>query len=127
MKKNIAMNPTEQDILKSMFSHLPEEVLPSTFQQKMMQQIRQEAIRIAKRNKFLRLLALFAASMVTIGLAVASLIYLGIPQIMTEKPQITIEFPQFTFPPYYLYFGFLVLILLVADHFFRQFYDRKRA
>ena len=112
------MNPIEQDILKSLFNQVPEEVLPPTFQSEMMQKIRKEAIRIAKRNKCIQLLALIAATIVTICLAVASLIYLGITQII-------IEIPQFSFPPYYLYFGFLVLILLVADHLFMQYYDKK--
>ena len=112
------MNPTKQDVLKSMFSHVPEEVLPPTFHAEMMQRIRKEALRISKRNKLLRLLALIAASAATIGLAAASLIYLGIPHI-------EIEIPQISFPPYYLYFGAIVLILLVADHLFRQFYDKK--
>ena len=117
-KKYLTMNPIEQDILKSLFNQVPEEVLPPTFQSEMMQKIRKEAIRIAKRNKCIQLLALIAATIVTVCLAVASLIYLGIPQTI-------IEIPQFSFPPYYLYFGFLVLILLVADHLFRQFYYKR--
>ena len=120
------MNPTEQDILKSLFGQLPEEVLSPTFQSAMMQRIKKEAILIAKRNKLLRLLALMAASMVTVGLTVGALIYLGIPQILIEMPPITVEFPRVTFPPYYLYFGFLVLLLLFADHLFRRLYYRRR-
>ena len=112
------MNPTEHDILKTIFSHLPEETLPSTFQAETMQRIRKEAIRVEKRDKFLRLLALIAASIATIGLAVAALIYLHIPQNM-------IEFPRVSFPSYYLYFGILVLILLFADHLFRKFYCHR--
>ena len=112
------MNPTDHDLLKSMFSHLPEETLPSTFQSETMQRIRKEAIRVEKRHQFLRILALIAASTVTIGLAVAALIYLHIPQNM-------IEFPRISFPSSYLYFGSLVLILLFADHLFRQYYDKK--
>lgn len=112
------MNQTEEDILKALFSQLPEEELPPTFQSETMQRIRQEAVRIAKRNNRLQLLALISATMITIGLAVASLIYLGIPQIR-------IEIPQISFPSYYLYFGILVLILLVADLLFRQHYYKN--
>ena len=118
-KKYMTMNPTEQDILKAMFRQMPEEALPPTFQSEMMQRIRVEAIRMAKRNKLLRLLALIAASMVIIGLAVGALIYVGIPQT-------GIEIPHISFPPYYLYFGFLVLVLLFADHLFRQLYYKRR-
>jgi hypothetical protein len=49
---------------------------------------------------------------------VASLIYLGIPQIKIEIPHVSI-------PSYYLYFGILVLILLFADHLLRQVYYKK--
>jgi len=111
-------NQNEQDILKSIFRQMPEETLPPAFQAEMMQRIRKEAIRIAKRNQWLRFLALIAATMFTIGLAVAALIYLGIPQI-------TAGFPRITIPPHYIYFGALVLILLFADHLFRQRYDKK--
>ena len=113
------MNQTEQDILKSIFSQLPEEVLPPSFQPEMMQRIRQEALRISKRNNRLRILALIAATGITIGLAVAALVYLGMPPIQTEFPQISI-------PPYYLSFGFLVLLLLIADHLLRQLYYKRR-
>ena len=112
------MSQKEQDILKSMFSHVSEEMLPPTFQSETMQRIRKEAIRVEKRNKRLQLLALIAATIITICLAIAALIYLHIPQSMLEIPRIS-------FPLYYLYFGFLVLILLVVDHLFRQFYYKR--
>ena len=114
------MNQNEQDILTTIFNRLPDEMLPSTFRSEMMQRIRKEAIRIAKRNQRLRFLALTVASMFTIGLAVAALVYLDIPQIIAEFPRVSI-------PPYYIYFGLLVLVLLFADHLFRHLYYKKRA
>jgi hypothetical protein len=112
------MNQTEQDILKLMFKQIPEEALPPTFQSDMMVRIRQEAIHISVRNKRLRMTALIAASVATIGLAIAALIYVGIPQFQ-------IVFPSITLPSYYLYFGFLVTVLLLADYLLRQSYDRR--
>jgi len=108
----------KQDIFKTMFGNKPEDRLPSTFNAEMMRQIRKEAFRISQRNKAIRLLALIISSILTIGLAVAVWIYL-------ELPPIRIEFPQVSIPSYYLYFGFLVLILLFADHLARQVYYKK--
>jgi len=118
-------NQTERDLLKSMFSHVPEEEMPPNFQSDMMQKIRKESIRITKRNKALQLLGLISCSIVTIGLAVAALIYLEIPFGMSEIPSIAIKITPVDFPPYYLHFGFLVLILLVGDHLFRRYYYNK--
>jgi len=112
------MNQNEQDILKSIFIRLPDEPLPPTFQSEMMLRIKKEAVRIAKRNQRLRVLALIAATTFTIGLAVASLVYMGLPEIM-------IEFSVVMIPPYYIYFGLLVLVLLFTDHWLQQRYYKR--
>ena len=112
------MNPNEQDLLKSIFSRLPDERLPLNFHPEMMQQIRKEAARIAKRNERLYILALIAGVLFTVGLAVAALLYVGIPTI-------TIEFPRVSIPPSYIYFGLLVLVLLCMDLLLRQRYYKK--
>jgi len=109
----------DHDLLRSIFSRMPEETLPSGFQTEMMQRIKKEAARIAKRNERFRVLALIAASLFTIGLAVAALIYMGIPPITTEFPGISI-------PPNYIYFGMLVLFLLCSDHLLRRLYYKRR-
>lgn len=114
------MNQDEQDILKSIFSRLPDDTLPPGFQSEMMQQIKKEATRIAKRNQWLSALALIVATMITIGLAVAALVYMGIPPITTELPSLTI-------PSYYIYFGLLVLLLLFTDSILRQIYYKKHS
>ena len=108
----------KKDILKTMLDNKPEEKLPLTFNAEMMQQIRKEAIRISHRNKIMRLLALISSSIITVGLAVAVWIYLDLPPIR-------IEFPQVSIPSYYLYFGFLVLLLLYADLLARQIYVKR--
>ena len=110
----------KQDILMSIFSRMPDEPLPSSFQSDMMQQIRKEAVRIAKRNERLRVLALVAATMFTIGITVACFVYVGIPPIATEFPNVSI-------PPSYIYFGLLVLVLLFTDLLLRQRYYKRRA
>ena len=112
--------PASQDILKSIFSRLPDERLPLNFQQEMMQQIRKEAVRITKRNERLYMLALIAGALFTAGLAVAALLYVGIPQL-------TIGFPHVSIPSSYIYFGLLVLILLSMDLLLRQRYYKRHA
>ena len=123
------MNQTEQDILKLMFEQMPEEVLPPTFQSEMMLRIRAEAVRIVKRNNRLRILALIAASITIIGLSVAALIYLGVSPTTVlanmDFPSIKLDFPAIPFLSYYLYFGLLVLILLLADLWLRQAYYKR--
>jgi uncharacterized membrane protein len=84
----------------------------------MMQRIRKEAVRIAKRDERLRVLALIAATLFMIGLAVAALVYVGIPSVM-------IEFPGISIPPTYIYFGLIVLFLLFSDHLLRQRYYKR--
>ncbi|MDR0795933.1 MAG: hypothetical protein LBE79_07795 [Tannerella sp.] len=114
------MNPNDQDILKTLFSQLPKETLPPDFRSIMMQRIMNEAASIAKRNQLLHIFALIVATLFTIGLAIAALVYVGIPQI-------NITFPHVSIPTPYLLFGLLVVMLLFADHFFRQFYYKKHA
>ena len=112
------MNQNEQDLLKPIFSRLPDDMLPPAFGPEMMQRIRQEAIRIDRRNQRLRVLALMAVSIFTIGLAVATLIYLDIPRFI-------IQFPHVSIPPVYIYFGLLVLVLLFADYLLRHRYCKR--
>jgi len=112
-----------------MFEQMPEEVLPPTFQSEMMLRIRAEAVRIVKRNNRLRILALIAASITIIGLSVAALIYLGVSPTTVlanmDFPSIKLDFPAIPFLSYYLYFGLLVLILLLADLWLRQAYYKR--
>ena len=112
------MNQNEHDILESIFSRLPDEKLPPTFQSEMMLQIRKETVRISKRNEWLCVFALIAGTLFTVGLTVAALVYMGITQLTTELARISI-------PPTYIYFGLLVLILLIMDHLVRQRYYKK--
>ena len=112
------MNQNEQDILKSIFSRMPDEQLPSTFQSEMMQRVRKETVRLAKRNERYHVLALIAGSLIMIGLAVTALIYM-------DMPQLTTGFPRISIPSSYIYFGLLVLVLLCSDHLIRQYYYKR--
>jgi hypothetical protein len=111
-------NGTKYDLLETLFSRMPEEALPGNFQAEMMQRIRKEAVRIRKRNQLLNLSALIAASLAIIGLAVAALIRIGIPQYH-------FDFQSITIPPFYLCLGALSLILLLGDYLFRQAYYKR--
>lgn len=108
--------PTENDILKTMFRLMPEEKLPLTFQQEMMLRIQKEAKRMQKRNSVINLCLLLLASLLIVGLCATCLIYLDIPKI---------QIPTIEISPFYLFIGIAALILLLADLFFRKAYYKK--
>lgn len=124
------MEQNEQDILKTMFSQLQEEKLPQAFQADMMGRIRQEALRIAKRNQLIQNLLLIGALVCVIGLGIGVFVYLKIlPMsldfIRIDYWQIVHSFPHVSIPSSYLAFSFLVVILLVADYLLRQAYHKR--
>jgi hypothetical protein len=108
----------QRDLLKTMFDRMSDEPLPPAFLPEMMQRIRTEAVHMRKRNSFWRAAALTAASLTIVGLAVAAIVYLDIPQFQEEFPRIVI-------PPLYIYIGVPTLILLIVDSWFRQKYFKK--
>jgi FtsH-binding integral membrane protein len=110
----------QRDMLKAMFDRMTDDPLPPDFLPEMMQRIRTEAVRARKREAWRRTAALLAATLAIAGLAVAAFIYLDIPRFQADFPQIFI-------PPFYIYIGFLTLILLFADGWFRQKYFKKHA
>lgn len=109
----------KNDILKDVFSRMPEEELPGSFRANMMQQIMAEAQRIRKRNERWGWIAVISASLLMIGMAIGSFLYMGIPKI-------SITIPRLSSLPFYFYIGMLTLILLAADYKFRQAYKKKQ-
>jgi hypothetical protein len=85
-----------------------------------MQRIREESVRIRKRDARRWKAALTAASLTIVGLAVAAFAYLDIPQFR-------VDFPQISIPPFYIYIGLLMLVLLFVDSWFHQKYFEKHS
>lgn len=111
---------TEQDnkdILKNLFSNMPEETLPDSFRINVMQQVMRESVRLKKRNERWGLLAVILASLTIVSLSVIAVIYAGIPKISMPK----IDLPIFNF---YLFIGALTLILLLLDYKLRQLFHK---
>lgn len=108
----------EKDILKDLFGKLPQEQLPADFRSQMMQKILAESVRIKKRNERLSWLAVVIASLFIVGLMVLAFLYLEIPRI-----HITLPSPENI--PFYLYIGFLSLLLLAGDYLMRKKYKEK--
>ena len=100
----------KNDILKDLFSRMPEEELPASFRANAMRQIMAEAERIRKRN---------AASLLMVGIAIASFLYMNISPI-------SVQIPNMSTLPFYAYIGMLALILLGADYKFRQLFKRRQ-
>ncbi len=111
-------NNKNDDALRNLFHRLPEEELPVSFREKMMEKVMHEAIRIKKRNERLSLLALILACLFIVALAVLSIIYMKLPKIEFSMPELTSM-------PFYLYIGVLALILLGGDYLFRKRYMKK--
>ena len=109
----------KNDILKDLFSRMPEEELPASFRANAIRQIMAEAERIRKRNERWGWIAVIADSLHMIGIAIASLLYMGITKI-------SVQIPDMSAFPFYAYIGMLALILLGADYKFRQIYKRRQ-
>ena len=101
----------KNDILKDLFSRMPEEELPASFRANAMRQIMAEAERIRKRNERWGWIAVIAASLLMVGIAIASFLYMNIPPISVQI---------------YAYIGMLALILLGADYKLRQIFERRQ-
>lgn len=111
---------TEQDnndLLKNLFSKMPEETLPDSFRLNVMQQIMQESVRLKKRNECWGLLAVILASLIIVSLSVVAIIYAGIPKITIPKVDLSI----FCF---YLFIGILTLTLLFLDYKLRRLFHK---
>ena len=109
----------KNDILKDLFSRMPEEELPASFRANAMRQIMAEAERIRKRNERWGWIAVIAASLLMVGIAIASFLYMKISPI-------SVQIPNMSTLPFYAYIGILALILLGADYKFRQLFKRRQ-
>ena len=74
----------KNDILKDLFSRMPEEELPASFRANAMRQIMAEAERIRKRNERWGWIAVIAASLLMVGIAIASFLYMNISPISVQ-------------------------------------------
>ena len=104
----------KNDILKDLFSRMPEEELPASFRANAMRQIMAEAERIRKRNERWGWIAVLM-----VGIAIASFLYMNISPI-------SVQIPNMSTLPFYAYIGILALILLGADYKFRQLFKRRQ-
>ena len=109
----------KNDILKDLFSRMPEEELPASFRANAIRQIMAEAERIRKRNERWGWIAVIAASLLMVGIALASFLYMIISPI-------SVQIPNMSTLPFYAYIGMLALILLGADYKFRQLFKRRQ-
>ena len=93
----------KNDILKDLFSRMPEEELPASFRANAIRQIMAEAERIRKRNERWGWIAVIAASLLMVGIAIASFLYMNISPI-------SVQIPNMSTLPFYAYIGMLALI-----------------
>lgn len=112
------------DILEVLFKQMPEEELPASFRQDIMQQIALETAKANKRSERFGLMAVIVASLGLLGIAAATLyFYIGLP----EKIELPIAFPKqngilFSF---YSHIGILALLLLLLDYKLRKVFLKR--
>lgn len=71
------------------------------------------------RNERWGWIAVIAASLLMVGIAIASFLYMNISPI-------SVQIPNMSTLPFYAYIGMLALILLGADYKFRQLFKRRQ-
>lgn len=112
----------DTDRLRDLFSQLPEKRLPGNFRSELMEKIRQEAVRIKKREEHKERNGLF----ITIALAAFFLVTGSIALVLLELPKPEMRMPDLSTIPFFAYIGTLVLILLAADYKVRKhFYEKQ--
>lgn len=113
-------NKKTPDIFEDLFRQMPEEELPASFRLNVMQQIARESIKVNKRNEWLGLAAIIAASLLMLAMAVGSFFYIKLDEPSPMEfswPTIDWNLPAFSF---YFYIGILSLVLLFADYMLRK-------
>ena len=115
-------NKKNPDILENLFRQMPEEELPASFRLNVMRQIAKETVKVKKRNEWFGLSAVIVASLGMLGMAVAFLFYMDLPQMSWPKMEwAKIDLPIFSF---YFYIGILTLILLFLDYKLRKVFHK---
>ena len=109
----------KNDILKDLFSRMPDEELPASFRANTLWQNKNETERIRIRIERWGWIAVSAASLLMVGIAIASFLYMNIPPI-------SVQIPNMSTLPFYAYIGILAIILLGADYKFRQLFKRRQ-
>lgn len=106
-------NTQNTDLLENLFRQMPEEELPASFRQQVMQQVNQEVVKLKKRNERLELIATILGALAMFALAIGAFIWLEIPKIQLPK----LDFSIF---PFYIYIGTISLVLLFLDYKIRK-------
>ncbi|MDD4516384.1 hypothetical protein [Massilibacteroides sp.] len=108
------------DVLRELFSRLPEKQLPDNFRVSMMQKIKQEAVCQEKQEERKGLLITISIAAIILILGILALSFLKI------SPR-EFRIPDFSTVPFYLYIGGLVSLLLIADYKFRKRFNEKHS
>lgn len=112
----------KKDILQDLFNRMPQERHSEPLRSNIMYQIMKEAKRMHKRDERLNMFAFITALFLMTGTALGFFYYINGTYSLT-LPKITL--PDLSLFPFYLYIGFLALILLGIDHKFREIYKKK--
>lgn len=139
------MQIKDKDIMREWFADMPDESLPSRFQEKIMEKVRQEALLREKRHKRWGIFGYVSGVAVMIGVCVSILYSLGMTYDISEISSFTKSFdmPEIAWPKWdYLqpdssvfhshsfllsvFVGILALFLLFADSLIRRHIEKMK-
>ncbi len=110
----------QNNSLKKLFEEIRSEELPANFRANVMKRVFAEAEKMQRRRERQGLIAVIAASIIMLGIALSSFIYIGIPTIHLPK----MPTPSLLF--FYGYIGSIALLLLIIDYRIRLFFRKKQ-
>ncbi|MCD7930638.1 MAG: hypothetical protein LUH15_04330 [Tannerellaceae bacterium] len=110
-----------KDPLVNLFTELPQEKLSGNFRANMMQMVRQEEVRLKKKNRFWDIIGIILGCICMIGATVYTVIHINWEGYQLPALSWSPDFIQ------YGYFMFPAIILLFLDYQLRRLYRKKHA
>jgi hypothetical protein len=127
------LETNEKDIIRKLFSGMPDERLPLNFNENVMSRIRKEALRRERRNRRWEIFGYASAILLMAAVCVFILYRIG---VTFEIPEIDLrsawsfprpDFSIFKSPSFILsfYVGLLASFLLIVDSIIRRHIEKK--
>jgi hypothetical protein len=121
------MRLNEIDKMRDLFAELPDELLPSLFNEKVMAKVHFESSRRAKRNKRWEIFGYITGGLAMITVCILILASMGVSFEIPSLELIAWSFPKLDLTVFKsqsflgsLYVGMLALILLISDSIIRR-------
>ncbi|MGL4852736.1 MAG: hypothetical protein ACRC3Z_08860 [Phocaeicola sp.] len=119
----------KNDVIKELFSKLPDDKLQPSFRMNVMLEVTKEARRMRRRNERWAMIATISTALLLIGIAVVAIWYaddsllLTLQQTFISLKRVGDNSEIFGF---YSFIAFLAICLLFMDYKVRRFYARNK-